>query len=133
MNLKKKNGYKLSCILTFFFSSLRFKVCNSLLDFLSLSQPSPMLPDLILLLFSLSPHFWFFIFLPQLSGPGSVGGQRHHQLQATSYPAAGYPCQPVWLSHREGRGKDKGDQRGEQAELKSTPSSLCSLRRRVQR
>lgn len=99
----------------FFNSSLRFKVANSLLAFLLhlISAPPP-LPT-------------------QLSGPGSAGGQRHHQLQATSYPAAGYPCQPVWLSHREGRGKDKGDQRGEQAELKSTPSSLCSLRRWVQR
>lgn len=47
-----------------------------------------------------------------LTGPDSVGGQRHHQLQATSHPAACHPCQPVWLSYRERRGEDKGDQRG---------------------
>lgn len=76
-----------------------------------------------LLLSSLTPPFSLFnvspppfVSISPLSGSGGAGGQRHHQLQATSYPAAGYPCQPVWLSHREGRGKDKGDQRGEQAE-----------------
>lgn len=82
---------------------------------------------------SLTPSFLslicFFFFPPYsspLSGSGCIGGQRHHQLQATGDSAAGYPCQPVWLSHREGRGQDKGDQRGEQAELTSTPSSLRS-------
>lgn len=70
----------------------------------------------------LSPHFVLFP-----SGLDGAGGQRHHQLQATSHPATGHPCQPVWLSHREGRGQDKGDQRGEQPEHKSTPSSLPSL------
>uniref|UniRef100_G3NDT7 K Homology domain-containing protein n=1 Tax=Gasterosteus aculeatus aculeatus TaxID=481459 RepID=G3NDT7_GASAC len=44
-------------------------------------------------------------------GPDRAGGQRHHQLQAAGHPAAGHPCQPVWLPHREGRGQDKGDQR----------------------
>lgn len=132
MNLKEKNGYKLSCILTFFFqvSGLRLLIVYRLF-FPSVDHHQCCLisSSFVSLFHLISVCF----FPPQLSGPGSAGGQRHHQLQATSYPAAGYPCQPVWLSHREGRGKDKGDQRGEQAELKSTPSSLRSLRRRVQR
>lgn len=73
---------------------------------------SPVTPSCL----SFTRLFLFFCPISFLSGSGGVGGQRHHQLQATSYPAAGYPCQPVRLSHREGRGKDKGDQRGEQAE-----------------
>lgn len=85
------------------------------------SWPCPLQPPLFFL-----SHILFLSFCPisPPSGSGGVGGQRHHQLQATGYPAAGYPCQPVRLSHREGRGKDKGDQRGERAErLTSTPSS----------
>lgn len=72
----------------------------------------------------LSSHF----FISPL-GLDGVGGKRHHQLQATSHPAAGHPCQPVWLSHREGRGQDKGNQRGERPESKSTPSSPSLLHR----
>lgn len=93
--------------------------------------------DLCCLIFpsgTLFPHSFlltlttFFFYLP----PGSdcIGGQRHHQLQATSHPAVGHPCQPVWLSHREGRGKNKGDQRGEQPEHKSIPSRLVEHRNR---
>lgn len=46
-------------------------------------------------------------------GPECTGSQWHHKLQATSHSSVGHPCQPVRLTHWEGRRKDKGDQRGE--------------------
>lgn len=115
-------------------SGFRF-MWNNTLQWLFFPFLDPLLPDLFLcdslfyvLPCPLSPHFVLFP-----SGLDGAGGQRHHQLQATSHPAAGHPCQPVWLSHREGRGQDKGDQRGEQPEHKSTPSSLPSLNTEIWR
>lgn len=86
--------------------------------------PRPQLPDLFLWDSRVLPTLTIFL-LP--SGLDGIGGQWHHQLQATSHPAAGHPCQPVWLSDREGRGQNKGDQRGEQPEHKCTPSSIRRL------
>lgn len=88
----------------------------------------PSLPSYALLL-TLKTIFAIFLNLPP--GLNCTGGQRHHQLQATGYPPAGHPCQPVWLPHREGRGQDKGDQGGEHPEHKSSPCSMPTLHRKV--
>lgn len=90
--------------------------------------PRSSLPSCALLL-TLKTIFAFFLNLPP--GLNCTGGQRHHQLQATGYPPAGHPCQPVWLPHREGRGQDKGDQGGEHPEHKSSPCSMPTLHRKV--
>lgn len=90
--------------------------------------PRSSLPSCALLL-TLKTIFAIFLNLPP--GLNCTGGQRHHQLQATGYPPAGHPCQPVWLPHREGRGQDKGDQGGEHPEHKSSPCSMPTLHRKV--
>lgn len=99
----------------------------------SLCLPWPILLDplflLVLYCWLSKPFLLFFLNLPP--GLNCTGGQRHHQLQATGYPPAGHPCQPVWLPHREGRGQDKGDQGGEHPEHKSSPCSMPTLHRKV--
>lgn len=65
-----------------------------------------------------------------VSGFGSLGSQRHGDQQASGHLKVGDPGQPVWLSHRQGRLEDQGDQRGEKCIINPIISiihvSLCA-------
>lgn len=69
-----------------------------------------------------------FLFSHLPPGLDGAGGQRHHQLQASSHPAARHPCQPVRLAYWERRCKDKGDQRGEHPDQKLNAKVIPRLK-----